>query len=213
MSKQISSYDLVTSTLCWLVLDASTSMAGKRAAQLNEGLAHLKQAILAHPVLATKLQLGIISFGDESKILCPLSPLSGLDLPKIEPHGGTRMVAGLTTALDALPQQAAQEAPWIILITDGVPNYDEDVQSLISRLEDLYAQQALKLIAVGVNGADHKVLKQLTHHHAPPYRLQDLRFDRLFDWLVEIWEQPHQYPDRLPEALGWSDPEINQNCR
>lgn len=192
---------------CWLVLDASTSMTGERVKCLNEGLKLFAKTIRTHTRLSSLVCLGIISFGDSAIIECPLTLADQWEPPELIPQGSTRLVLGLHTALDELAQGLKEGAgDWVVLITDGVPNYDEEISSLITRLESLYRRKAVRLIAVVVNGTDPTVLLKLTHPEAPPYRLRDLRFDRLFTWLVDVLAEPGCFPGSLPSALAWDQP-------
>ena len=189
---------------CILVLDASASMAGHRVKALNQGLQHFQAGLLAQPELAQQTSLGIVTFGDAVHTLQAPAPVTEITMPAVKPKGNTKLVAGMHQALALLNQMEAPHAPWVVLVTDGVPNYDEDVNGLVYTLNQARATMAFTFVAVGINGADQKLLQSLTGYDTPPYHLRDLCFDQFFDWLLRAMSQHRLAQPGLPPAHTWA---------
>jgi uncharacterized protein YegL len=69
--------------------------------------------------------------------------------------------------------------PWIFLITDGGPT--DGWQQAAERVRQGEASKAFSFFAVGVEGANLEVLKQVCVRE--PLKLDGLRFRDLFQWL------------------------------
>ena len=69
--------------------------------------------------------------------------------------------------------------PWIFMITDGAPS--DEWQQAGARVIDGEKAKAFSFFAVGVEGANFEILKQLSKRE--PLKLKGLRFHDLFQWL------------------------------
>jgi len=71
--------------------------------------------------------------------------------------------------------------PWIFLITDGAPT--DAWQMAAQRLRQAETERRLLFFAVGVQGANTSILKQIALPERPPVMLNGLDFRSLFVWL------------------------------
>lgn len=77
--------------------------------------------------------------------------------------------------------------PWIFLITDGFPT--DNWQEVAKPVRQAEAEDKLCFFAIGVEGADMKVLGEITSPERPPIRLNNLDFRTLFTWLSSSVKQ------------------------
>ena len=119
-----------------LVLDTSGSMAGTPINSLNEAIQSFHEYILADPMVSTKVDIGIVSF---SHFLTwqDFVNANQFQPPYLQADGGTIISFPLDVALDLVTKRKdtyrlngiSYHRPWIILITDGAPEHDNDSSS------------------------------------------------------------------------------------
>jgi uncharacterized protein YegL len=172
---------------CVLLLDVSGSMAGKPIAELNEGLRLYKNELVADALAAKRVEVAVVTFGGEVKVACEFTTTENFQPPHLSATGNTPMGAALRTGLDLIGQRKAAYRdngipyfrPWVFLITDGVPT--DEWRDAAQRVQDGEEHRAFAFFAVGVEGADFGVLKQIGSRE--PLKLKGLRFRDLFQWL------------------------------
>jgi uncharacterized protein YegL len=92
--------------------------------------------------------------------------------------------------------------PWVFLITDGGPT--DEWKTGAKRIKDGEATQAFFFYAVGVDGADFAMLRELTGR--PVYRLEGLRFRDLFRWLSQSQRAVSRSAPGRDLALPFTNP-------
>src|SRR5262249_33125405 len=128
------------------------------------------------------------SFGGEVRGVCDFTTTEHFQPPTLTAHGHTPMGEAITHALDMVEQRKASYRvngvpyfrPWLVLITDGGAT-EPWRAGAARRVKEGEERRALAFFAVGVEGADFGVLKEVSAR--PPLRLQGLRFRDLFQWL------------------------------
>ena len=180
---------------CVLLLDTSGSMAGTKIDSVNAGLPTSSATSCC---------------GDDKSRLCgsmpalsrsPMPSLSSrtslpriaLSLPNSTQVGSPPWGRRLSRALDLLAErkkvykqnQVPYYRPWLFLITDGAPTDAENVGIARKRLLQEQQDQHVTFFAIGVEGADLKMLESLTLAERPPARLKGLAFRELFLWLSQ----------------------------
>jgi uncharacterized protein YegL len=172
---------------CILLLDTSSSMAGKPIAELNEGLRLYKNELVADPLAAKRVEVAILTFGGEVSTACDFTTTENFHPPSLSANGFTPMGAAILQSLDMIEQRkAAYRAngvpyfrPWLFLITDGAPT-DEWHRAAL-RVQEGEEHRSFAFFVVGVEGADFQVLREISCR--APLKLQGLRFRDLFQWL------------------------------
>jgi uncharacterized protein YegL len=172
---------------CVLILDTSTSMQGTRISELNAGLQAYKQELLADPLAAKRVEVAIVTFGGRVTRLVDFVTAANFEPPTLSVIGGTPMGEAIGVALDMIEERKnsyrthgiAYYRPWAFLITDGEPN--DHWKPVVSRVHGGEEQKAFSFFAVGVEGANMKVLSKITVRK--PLWLQGMKFRELFSWL------------------------------
>ncbi len=173
---------------CVLLLDVSSSMQNNNAiGKLNSAIAAFKEQCLNNDALRRGLDIAVVEFASEVKILQEFTPVTEMITPVLEANGQTSMGAGLTVAIDMLERRKSQykeigipyHRPWIFMISDGAPN--DDYAPAFKRVYELQQSKKLELWAVGVPGYEKDILTSLTMR---VIELDDgLNFASLFEWL------------------------------
>lgn len=171
---------------CLLLLDVSVSMSGRPMEELNAGLALLQDELSADPLASKRVQIGIVTFGPVE------TPTSFVDVgqwvaPVLTPKGNTPMGAAIEHGLQMIETQKSiyrsngipHYRPWVFLITDGGPT--DSWQNAAALVHQGEAAKKFKFFAVGVEGANFEILKQISV--SEPIALKGLRFRDLFAWL------------------------------
>jgi len=189
-----------------LVLDVSSSMSGQPISELNQGLLAFEQSIKQDPLARLRVDVSIITFGlNVDQLLLESSPTEAgipryaafvnaddFKAPVLSANGTTPLYPALTKAMDAL-QARKQEyrtgnppvdyyRPWLIVITDGLPNPDPTRSSVVQSVKSAIAKREFTLLAIGVDNADMSTLAELADH-PKPVKLRGLAFKEMFSWL------------------------------
>ena len=160
----------------------------------------------------------MVTFGGRVSALTEFVTADEFHPPKLQAMGGTPMGEAITTALDMIEKRKASYRehgvayyrPWAFLITDGEPN--DHWKPVISRVHQGEAKKAFSFFAVGVEGANMDVLKEICVR--TPLWLQGMKFRELFSWLSNSQqavsrstpgeEVPLADPTSGPAGLGTS---------
>ena len=172
---------------CVLLLDVSGSMGGDPIRELNEGLAVYKDELAADALASKRVEVAIVTFGGIVQTACDFTTSESFVPPRLEATGGTPMGAAISQAIDMVNSRKqvyktngiAYYRPWIFMITDGAPT--DEWQHSAERIIEGEKSKAFSFFAVGVEGANIEILKQLSKRE--PLRLKGLRFRDLFQWL------------------------------
>jgi len=174
-----------------LVLDASVSMKGNRINELNKGLQTFYDDITQDQTTADRLEISIVSFSDQIETLLDPSLVSSFSMPTIECRGTTKLVDGVREGINIVRsrknwyKQTGQPyyRPWIILITDGDPDSDQDVNALSYEISDSVNKKDFFFFAIGVEDANMQVLHKISDSSMSPAMLQGVKFSEFFQWL------------------------------
>jgi uncharacterized protein YegL len=172
---------------CVLLLDVSGSMSGPPIAELNAGLTTYKDALAADALAMKRVEVAIVTFGGHPQVACDFTTAESFQPPILSAAGDTPMGAAIQQGLNLLRQRKdlykahglSFFRPWLFLITDGGPT--DQWQSAAQMVKQGEAAKSFSFFAVGVEGANFDVLKQLCVRE--PLKLKGLRFQDLFLWL------------------------------
>jgi uncharacterized protein YegL len=174
-----------------LLLDTSGSMSGQPIQELNRGIAALKKDILRDTQASLSVEVAIVAFGPV-QLIQDFVTIDNFTPPILEAKGVTPIGEAIHFALDLLEDRKETYKangiqyyrPWVFLITDGAPTDSSDCwQASAQRLQEDEANRRLLFFAVGVQGANMQILRQIAPPERPPLLLNGLDFSSLFIWL------------------------------
>ena len=198
---------------CCLLVDTSGSMQGEKIAELNKALSNFRTVVCEDPLSAKRVDVCVISFDTEVKIVTPFCPITQFQPPRLFAEGGTSMAEGIRYALEAVHEQVRKYhaagvecfKPFVLMITDGMPTDDiRGIETLIANRENQGKFGHLRFHAFGVQGANMDTLAMLTHR---VMAINNNAFDEIFDWASKSMQViSHSKPSN--QALG-ADPTQN----
>ena len=158
---------------------------------LNEGLRNFYDEICADVTTSQRLELCIITFNDYVQVLQEPALPENVSIPELDGDGDTALADAVNEAIDMVEarknwyKQTGQPyyRPWIILMTDGVPNAGQDIDSLARRIKSDTANKKYAFLPVGVEGADMSVLQRIEGEGMRATKLKGMRFGQFFKWL------------------------------
>ncbi len=218
--------NLLEKTLACLVVDRSGSMKGAPLQELNTGLRSFLNEIQNDSTLAQSLEVAIVAFDDEIEVLQQPALADDIEFADIVAGGTTKIVDAIREGITLVEERKAYykstsqpyKLPWIIVITDGAPDSDQNVNSLALEIEQLTKASKFMLMTIGVQGADMAVLNTLAGYKkvAPnqyakvtPVMLSGTKFTEFFEWLSASMSAVVQSSDGQPVTLvspvesGW----------
>jgi uncharacterized protein YegL len=200
-----------------LLLDTSGSMKGAPIDELRDGLAAFKSEIEQDELAALRVEVAIVGFGGDAKLVQDFVTVDQLDLPPLVADGQTPMGAAIELALDRLEARKSEYRaagiqyyrPWVFLLTDGEPTDGVRWQDAARRVHDAESARRLAFFAVGVGQANLDILGQISPPNRPPLMLKGLQFKDLFQWLsasVKRVSTGKVGGDmvELPSVAGWA---------
>ena len=177
--------------LCVLVLDVSGSMRGEPIAELNRGLQDFYNEIKEDETTSQRLEVSIMTFNDNVKTLQEPALVDNFTMPTLTAFGSTAMVDAVNEAIEKVEarknwyKETGQPyyRPWIILMTDGEPDDDQDVDGLAKQIKQDTESKKYMFLPIGVGkDANMSVLSKM-QGNIPPMKLQGTKFSSFFKWL------------------------------
>ena len=171
-------YDLVTGGISKLDL-------------LNQGLKDFYNEIISDETTSQRLELSIITFNDYVRVVQEPALPDNVVIPELQGEGETAMADAINEAIDKVEarkkwyKETGQPyyRPWIILMTDGVPNKGQDINSLAQRILQDTEDKKYAFLPVGVEGADMDILQKIAGKSMNAVKLKGMRFAQFFRWL------------------------------
>lgn len=206
--------------LCVLVLDISGSMKGSPMEQLNQGLKNFQKELQSDFVAAQRIEVAIVTFS--STVDTVVQPILSADfeMPTLIASGSTKLVDGVRLGIDIVEERKkyykstgqTYYRPWILLITDGEPDSDQDIDGLSGEIRQKVENKGFLFYAIGVEGYNHAKLLQICHSSTPPLPLKGLAFNELFKWLSASISLVSKSADgqhvQLPSPGGWAQIQV-----
>lgn len=161
--------ELITVMPFYLVCDVSRSM-WPDIYDLNEGLGRLRTAILAEPVVHDMVQICVMSFSDDAKILMPIESMRAATAVSLCAEGGTNYGSAFRQLAAAIKQDNRNLAsrghksyrPCAFFVTDGAPDDADWHRTFTTTLtySDDWSQSPI-FVPFGFRDAPEQVLRQL----------------------------------------------------
>lgn len=206
--------------LCVLVLDVSGSMAGNPIDQLNQGLSDFQKELQNDFVAAQRIEVAIVTFGSTVDTVVQPKLSADFEMPTLKTSGTTKLVDGVRMGINIAEERKkwykstgqTYYRPWIMLITDGEPDSEQDVLGLSNEIRQKVDNKGFSFYAVGVEGYNHAKLSQICHPATPPLPLKGLAFKELFKWLSAsislVSKSVEGQQLQLPQAGGWAQIQV-----
>ena len=158
---------------------------------LNQGLQEFYNAVIEDDTTSQRLELSIITFNDTIQVVQEPALVDNVTIPTLQGEGDTAMADAVNEAIDKVEARKQwykstgqpYYRPWIILMTDGVPNRDQDMESLAFRIKNDTNAKKYVFLPVGVEGADMEVLQKIAGNGMSAVKLKGMRFAKFFKWL------------------------------
>lgn len=156
--------------------------------ELNAGLVLFKDVLAADSLASKRVEVAIVTFGDAVQTVCDFVTVDGFQPPVLSASGLTVMGGAIRQAVEMLRQRKdtyrahgiMYYRPWIFLITDGGPT--DEWNSAADLVKQGEANKAFSFYAVGVEGANMDILKQISVK--APVTLKGIQFREMFLWLT-----------------------------
>jgi uncharacterized protein YegL len=176
---------------CVLVIDTSSSMSGEPMKELNKGLTIFKEQILDDHTASNRLEVAIVTFNSQVEVIRPFDLLKDMAVPELDPKGTTKLVDGVRRGISILNERKeyykssgqTYYRPYIILMTDGAPDDDQDTAGLKKDVYEGVAGKHFNFWSFGVQNANMDMLKGIAHPEFPPLMLKGVEFGKFFQWL------------------------------
>lgn len=157
---------------------------------LNDGLGTFYHDIEADYTTSQRLELSVITFNDYVTVVQEPSLISNCKQPFLIADGDTALADAVYEAISLVDARKKwyketnqpYYRPWIILMTDGEPNKDQDIVALADRIKRDTAAKRYEFLPIGVDNANMAILQSI-QGKIPAIKLKGTRFSSFFKWL------------------------------
>jgi uncharacterized protein YegL len=161
-------------------------MKGSPIDELNDGIVCFKDELMADEMAVKRVEIAVITFGPV-KLVSDFQTADVFQPEILKASAHTPMGAAIEQGIEFLKKRKdvynqngiSYYRPWIFLITDGAPT--DNWHRAANLINEGEKTKSFMFFAVGVEGANMKILQQLSVRD--PLKLKDLRFRDLFTWL------------------------------
>lgn len=174
----------------WDLVEGGTT----RIHELQNGINSFYNAVRNDDVAQYSVEICIVTFGDKAHCLTDFAGIERQSVPKLTTENNTSMGEGVNLALDLLDKRKSEYQksgvdyyqPWLVLMTDGVPNGNRTVQeNAYKRVAKMVSDKKLTVFPIAIgNEADISALKKFSPNRTP-LRLKGLKFNEFFAWLSQ----------------------------
>lgn len=173
----------------WNIVTGGSS----RIDELQKGVEQFYEAIREDEIAVYSAEICIVTFDSKAKCVLDFANIERQEeIPKLHASGDTAMGEGVNLALDLLERRKQEYKdkgvdyyqPWLVLMTDGVPNGDvSELRRAISRTAEMVNQKKLSVFPIGIgNESDMSTLNSFSPKRQA-LKLQGLKFQEFFAWL------------------------------
>jgi uncharacterized protein YegL len=194
------------------LLDTSGSMGpddkqGSPINQLNAGLNRFKTEVCKDKQTRDILDVAIIEFNSTHRVVQDFVPVEYMDSVNLGTTGSTVMSSAIETALDMVDECSrfyrysgtTPYKPWVIMITDGEPDSDDDITAVTQRIKNMEEAGKVSFRSLGLEKYNSKVLHTLCGKKV--VKLMGTDFTSFFDWVNKSMRSVSQSsPAEKPKA-------------
>jgi uncharacterized protein YegL len=189
------------------LVDTSGSMTGDPIESLNKGLNRFKAEVCENKQTKDILDVAIIEFNSNNSVVQEFVPVEYMDEVNLTTTGTTMMSPAINRALDMVDERSRfyrrsgtePYKPWVILITDGEPDSDDDISAVAQRIKDMEDNGKVSFRSLGVEGYNSKILHELSGEKV--IKLIGIDFTSFFDWVNKSMRSVSQSsPGEKPKA-------------
>ncbi len=177
---------------CVLLIDTSGSMNDKDAiGKVNAGIKTLIDQILADSLAAAVVDISLVEFNDEVKVVVPFSPVSKIEIPELKAFGCTSLNEAILVGLEQIRERKREYhdlgvpywRPWMFLITDGYPSDTQKEEEAKAKLKEAMDNKRVLFFTVAADDADYKHLS--TYPSTLSFKIDDNDFTEAFKWFSQ----------------------------
>jgi len=156
---------------------------------LNEGMNRFRAEVCLNPQTRDILDVAIIEFNSDYRIIQDFVPVEYMADIELGVVGTTKMTPPIRAALEMVNERsrfyrrsgAEPYKPWIIMITDGAPDPDDDITYVTKEIREMESAGKVSFRSLGVQGYDAKTLHTLCDGKV--LKLDGTDFTYFFDWV------------------------------
>lgn len=192
----------------YLLIDTSGSMKGEPIESVKVGIESMLSSLRQEPYALESVNISIITYDREVKVLAPLTPLEDFQLPEIvcPESGPTHTGAALELLCKQVdsevqlstPERKGDWMPLMFLLTDGKPS---DIQVYNNAIPKVRKRHFASIVACAAGmHAKTDPLKQLTDQVYALDTLDSASFKKFFQWVsasIEIGNKSIGATDEL----------------
>jgi uncharacterized protein YegL len=172
----------------YLLLDTSGSMSGEPIEAVKNGVQIMISSLRQNPQAIETAFLSIITFDSTAQQIIPLTDLASFQMVDLKATGVTALGEALKLVSHRIENEVAkttteQKGDWkplVFIMTDGIPT--DDWQSGLTEFKKC---KTAFVVACGAgNGADTKILKQITDNVISLDTADSSTIGKFFQWVT-----------------------------
>lgn len=172
-----------------------------RLDELQEGIKLFMEAIREDDMASAAADICIVTFDNSARCLLPFADIHKQQNPTLSAGGDTAMGEGVNLALNLLEQRKKEYLsagvdyyqPWLVLMTDGVPNGSaSELDSATRKATDLVNKRKLSVFPIAIGPEADKTTLARFSPKRPPLSLKGMKFREFFEWLSKSVQQVSQ---------------------
>lgn len=180
----------------YILIDTSGSMKGEPIESVKVGIEAMLSSLRSEPYALESVNISIITYDREVKVLMPLTPLEDFQLPTIvvPESGPTHTGAALELLCKQVdsevrlstPERKGDWMPLLFLLTDGKPS---DIQVYTQVIPEVKKRHFATIVACAAGmHAKTDPLKQLTDQVFTLDTMDSASFRKFFQWVSNTIE-------------------------
>ena len=170
----------------YLLLDVSGSMSGEPIQAVQNGVQLLQSTLRRDPYALESAFVSVITFESDVQQIVPLTEIAKFKAPTLTAGGGTSLGEALKVVTECAEREvskttAQQKGDWkplVFIMTDGCPT--DNVNDGLSKFK---AYKWGTVVACAVEGADERVLTQITENVVKLASSDSNSFAAFFKWV------------------------------